>query len=77
MPIYELNIEAVVDASGKIEDDLLYNLFYGGYLDPEDLLADEKQAEEVRKAIRIVGKYVAQLGDAASELCEENDEEEE
>lgn len=76
MKPYTLNLDAVADAAFKIEDDTFYNLFLGGYLDPEDLLSSEIEAQEVREAMKVVRAYVDQLQDAIIDL-EENEEEEE
>lgn len=42
----------------KIEtDDFWYDLFEGGYIDPEEILADKKDVEKVLEAIDILDDF--------------------
>lgn len=41
-----------------------YDLIHGGYIRPEDLLCDPKQAQEVRKALDLVIAFLDQAEEA-------------
>lgn len=49
---------------GCISMDLLYDLFYGGYIKPRDLLADESQALAVEQAVETIREFLAQAEEA-------------
>ena len=38
-------------------DDFMYDLFYGGYIKPEDILVDQNDINKVRSAIDIILEY--------------------
>lgn len=43
--------------------EVYYDLFDGGYLDPDKFLEDEKELEEVNKALETVMTYISELED--------------
>ena len=44
-------------------DGFWYDLTSGGYINPEEVLADEKQLEELNKAIKLVADFEQALID--------------
>ena len=50
-----------IDIDGSVfSTDPDYDLLHGGYIDPEKLLKDEKQAEQVNEAIEIIKEFLKQ-----------------
>lgn len=45
-------------------DDPLYDLFYGGYIKPEDLLANETDIEAVKEAVELVREFLQEAEEA-------------
>lgn len=45
-------------------DGFEYDLFYGGYLEPEKFLIDKSQIRKVKEAIEIINEYKEQLIDS-------------
>lgn len=41
-----------------------YDIFYGGYIDPEDFIEDDSQAAVVRSALTTVSAFLAQAEEA-------------
>ena len=70
----DYNLSAVEDAAFKIEDDSYYNLFDGGYIDPEDILKDSAKAELIRNAINVIKNYIDVAQDLVANLEESEDE---
>lgn len=42
-------------------DDLLYDLFYGGYIDPSHILEREDDIEEVNDAVETIKRFLQSL----------------
>jgi len=74
LKIQDFKISAVKDAEFKIEDDAYYNLFQGGYIDPEDLLIEKEKALEVRNAMHLIANYLDVAETMAAQFNEEEDE---
>lgn len=72
--IQDFKLSAVKDAAFKLQDDTYYNLFNGGYIDPEDLLNDKDKALNVRNAMKIIINYLDVAETLAMEYQEEEDE---
>jgi hypothetical protein len=48
----------------KIEtDDFYYDLFYGGYIDPEKLLKNQEDIDKVKDAINTIREFKSELHD--------------
>ena len=56
MSPFEFNDNAAV----AVTDDLYYDLFDGGRINPDEMLADPKQAEQVRMAMGVVSRFLSQ-----------------
>lgn len=48
------------DASKVHSDDVLYDLFYGGYIKPEEFL-EKESAEDVEAAIEVILEFIEGL----------------
>jgi hypothetical protein len=44
-------------------DDFWYDLFYGGYIDPEKLLVHSEDIEKVKEAIEVLKEFEEELND--------------
>jgi hypothetical protein len=69
--LQDFDLARVKDTAFKLEDDPYYNLFDGGYIDPEDLLNDKDKALAVRNAIELVREYIDLATTVADNLEEE------
>ena len=52
------------DASPVPSSDVYYDLFDGGYLNPENFLKNDTAIMEVRAAMSVINTYLAELEDA-------------
>lgn len=47
----------------QYSSDVLYDIFYGGYITPEEALADDEDIATVKEAIAVVRLFVDSLED--------------
>jgi hypothetical protein len=55
-----LEFEFNPDSDALETDNPLYDLIWGGYLDPRSVLASEEQADEVDEALEIIRQFLTQ-----------------
>jgi len=48
--------------------DFMYDLFYGGYIDPSKILEDKKDIEKVDKAIQTILEFEASVAEEYEDL---------
>jgi hypothetical protein len=72
MKLKKLTDDKLNEVAHLGSDDFYYNLFDGGYLDPEELLDNTEDAVRVREAMRVISEYSDLLSDI--DLGEEDTE---
>lgn len=51
------------DRNSVASSEWYYDLFEGGYLEPEDFLEDEEDIKKVQDAMEIINNYLSNLED--------------
>ena len=64
-------MEIKKDAEPIASSDIYYDLFDGGYLNPEKFLENEQDVFDVRSAIGVIESYISELQDIIDDLTAE------
>lgn len=71
----KMKLKSIVPVNYDIyEHDFHYDLFYGGYIDPETYLIED-DAKKVREAMRIIKEFQALVGTVYEDEDEDIDDE--
>lgn len=73
---WKLKENITLDDICNINDDdgFWYDITDGGYIDPEDILADKKQIEKLKEAIKLVRSFESLYTDVVEYLYDEDED---